>query len=229
MQANSSAITLSRNYLSKSQEQRVDNYIKGLELESLTHKVLDEYFNLKCKRHFVTEPGPDVEFSNGVMEIVNCKPYLTVSEPRFRRILKNLRGKRIKAIVCSYQKIFTEKQQKTLRRKRITIIEVGTQILPSYIWKNYPVEKRLGTKKNSKRNLKWVKNRILSGLLKIKELFLFYSYRRIISDRRRILKRCRINNRLLESILQTRMYVARSMIDIILPGIFSKIHIKLLS
>ena len=122
--------TFFHNHHRTSDKGMINNYIIGHELERLTREIVDSCFGLNCNKHFVTEPGPDVEFSYGAMEVINFKPYLTVSEPRFRRILKNLERKRVKAIVCSYQSIFTEEQQKTLKRKRVTIVEVGTQILP---------------------------------------------------------------------------------------------------
>jgi len=184
MSDNSEHITFFHMNPSPYDERRTDNYMIGLKLETLVRNSLLENFGLTCRQHFVTDRGPDAEFPDGVMEMINCKNYLTVSKPRFRRILQNLRRKRIKAVVCSYQSIFTKEQQRVLRKRNITIIEIGTQILPCHIWNKYTPEKRLGTKKSSKRNLKWVKNRILSGLLKIRELFLIYCSKKNIAENR---------------------------------------------
>lgn len=161
------------------EERIIDNYMIGHELEVLVREVLQKNFNIACKRHFVTEPGPDAEFRDGAVEMINCKPYLTVSETRFRRILQNLKQKRNKIVIASYTSIFTKKQTTLLRKRGVRIIEIGTQILPEYVWNRKSPEKRLGTKKSSRRNLKCVKNQILSQLLKIKELFLIYYPRKI--------------------------------------------------
>lgn len=166
------------------EEQIIDNYMIGHELETLVRKVLQKDFNVVCKPHFVTEPGPDAEFKNGAVEIINCKPYLTASETRFRRILHNLKQKRNKIVIASHARIFTKKQTTLLRKRGVHIVEVGTQIMPEYLWNRKSPEKRLGAMKSSRRNLKWVKNRILSQLLKIKELFLIYYTRKISVTKR---------------------------------------------
>jgi len=143
-----------------------DNYEKGRVLEESVAGILESFHP---KPHWVFDNGPDLEFridnKTFKAELLNWAITSKSYPVRMKRMLQNLRECETKAVICSFQVIFTSEQLSMLKKLRIHILELGYQIIPDYMWSR--IKDKFGKRKESERTLKVLKNQVMSFFSRI--------------------------------------------------------------